>query len=296
MINKLVVVGVGLIGGSFALALRQAGMVRQVTGVGRSRENLEAALRLGVIDGIADDLASAVEDADVVLLAIPVSQTGQVVSRIAPHIGPCTVVTDAGSTKQDVILAARTHFSSHLSRFVPGHPVAGAESSGVQAAHAGLFLDKHVILTPVEETSQEAVARITVLWQGCGARVSHMPPQQHDAVLAIMSHLPHLLAFALMNLVLSSTGNHPEELLRFAGSGFRDFTRIAGSSPEMWRDICLANRESLIRQIDSYQGEVAALRTMLATSDGAGLEKAFTEARTARQQYVQLDSVTASKK
>jgi prephenate dehydrogenase len=295
MINKLVVVGVGLIGGSFALALRQAGMVRQVTGVGRSHENLETALRLGVVDSIEDDLASAIKDADVILLAIPVSQTGQVMSHIASHIGPHTVVTDAGSTKQDVILAARTHFAAHFSRFVPGHPIAGAESSGVQAAHASLFLDKHVVLTPVEETSQEAVARITTLWQSCGACVSHMPPQQHDAVLAIMSHLPHLLAFALMNLVLSSTSNHPEELLRFAGSGFRDFTRIAGSSPEMWRDICLANRESLIRQIDAYQGEVTALRDMLIAADGASLEKVFAEARKARQQCVQPDSAASRK-
>lgn len=287
VINKLVIIGVGLIGGSFALALRKAGLVRHIVGIGRSRENLQRACELGVIDEIAVDLASALQGAELVLLAMPVGQSGKIMAQISPHLEAGTIVTDAGSTKQDVVAAARSFLVGHLQNFVPGHPIAGAELSGVTAASADLFRNKNLVLTPLDETSTEAVARVTELWQGCGARVSHMRAERHDAILAAMSHLPHVLAFTLMNHVCTGAGDKPEELLRFAGSGFRDFTRIAGSSPEMWRDICLANRAALLGQIDAYQNELTDLREMLARGDGQALEKVFADARAARQRWLQ---------
>ncbi|WP_083401091.1 prephenate dehydrogenase [Nitrosospira briensis] len=300
VINKLVIVGVGLIGGSFALALRKAHLAKHIAGVGRSRQNMHRALKLGVIDEIAGDLPSALKDADIVFLAIPVGQTGEIMAQISPHLEPGTIVTDAGSTKRDVIAAARTHLAEHLENFVPGHPVAGAEQSGAGAANADLFRGKNVVLTPLEETSSEAKKRVTELWQACGARVSLMGAPQHDKVLASVSHLPHVLAFTLMNHI--STEHRPEDLLppdnlplpngplRFAGTGFRDFTRIAGSSPEMWRDICLANREALSRQIDAFQRELADVREMLVREDAEALEKVFADAREARRQW--LKSIT----
>ena len=296
MINKLVIIGVGLIGGSFALALRKAGLVRHITGVGRSRENVQRALKLGEIDEIASDIPSALKNAEMIFLAIPVGQTGEIMRQIAPHLEPDTIVTDAGSTKQDVIAAARSHLAEHLKGFVPGHPIAGAERSGAGAAHAGLFRDKNVILTPLEETGAEATGRVTELWQACGARVSLMSANRHDRILAAISHLPHVLAFALMHHISTAGDNtenarnmgdtpSPSDLLRFAGSGFRDFTRIAGSSPEMWRDICLGNREALSSQIDAYQRQLSELKEMLARGDGESLERIFAEAREARRQW-----------
>lgn len=287
VINKLVIVGVGLIGGSFALALRKAGLVKHIVGIGRSRENLQRARELGVIDEIADDLALALPGADLVLLAMPVGQTGKIMAQISPYLATGTIVTDAGSTKQDVVAAARSFLAGHLQNFVPGHPIAGAELSGVTAASADLFRDKNLVLTPLDETSIEAVTRVSELWQGCGARVLHMRADRHDAILATMSHLPHVLAFTLMHHVCTGGSDKPEDLLRFAGSGFRDFTRIASSSAEMWRDICLANRAALLGQIDSYQNELTDLREMLARGDGQALEKFFADARAARQRWLQ---------
>ncbi len=287
VINKLVIIGVGLIGGSFALALRKAGLVNHIIGIGRSRENLRRACEMGVIDEITDDLALALKGADLVFLAMPVGQTGKVMAQIAPHLEVATIVTDAGSTKQDVILAARSFIPGMLKNFVPGHPIAGAELSGVAAASADLFHGKSLVLTPMDESSADAVTWVTELWKSCGAHVSLMKAEQHDTVLAAMSHLPHVLAFTLMNYICASAGGKPDELLRFAGSGFRDFTRIAGSSPEMWRDICLANREALLNHIDGYQNELTELREMLAQNDSQGLESIFTDARDARKQWLQ---------
>lgn len=296
MINKLVIIGVGLIGGSFALALRKADKVKHIVGVGRSRENMQRALKRGAIDEIADNLPSALKHADVVLLATPVGQLGSIMAQISPYLEPDTIVTDAGSTKQDVVAAARSRLAGHLKNFVPAHPVAGAELSGAGAADADLYLGKNLVLTPLDETSADAVKRVTELWQACGARVSQMNAVQHDKILAAVSHLPHVLAFLLMNHVSSSTDHdpdeplHPDDPLRFAGSGFRDFTRIAGSSPEMWRDICLANREALSRQIDAYQKELTALREMLAHDDSDAVERVFTRAREARRRWLENKS------
>lgn len=280
MIDKLVIIGVGLIGGSFALALREVGLVREVVGVGRSAENLSAALGMYVIDRYAE-AAQAVQGADVVLLAVPVGQMGRMMAAIAPHLAPHTIVTDVGSTKQDVVALARANLPQHLAQFVPGHPIAGAERSGVKAADGNLFRERNVVLTPLPETNPEARELIAKLWQGCGAKVSEMTPAQHDEVFAAVSHLPHLLAFGLVDYIAGQP--HAEALFGFAASGFRDFTRIAGSSPEMWRDICLANRRALLQQLAGYEAELAHIKQLIEQGDGAALAELFGRARDARQ-------------
>lgn len=286
-LNKLVIVGVGLIGGSFALALRQAGLVKHIVGVGRSPQNMQRALAQGVIDEIAKDIPTALQHVDLVFLAMPVGQTERIMMQIAPHLPINTLITDAGSTKQDVIAAARNHLSDeNIKNFVPGHPIAGAEQSGVLAAKAELFRNKHLILTPLAETNETATQKITSLWQACGTEVSQMEADEHDRVLAATSHLPHILAFALMNHLHTQTESNPENLLRFAGSGFRDFTRIASSSPEMWRDICIANRLALITQIDAYQKELKNLQKILEKGDCEALEEAFSQARGIREDWL----------
>ena len=284
MINKLTLIGVGLIGGSFALALREAGLVREVAGVGRSAENLSAALGMYVIDASVTDPAQAVQGADVVLLAVPVGQLDEILAAIAPHLGTNTVVTDVGSTKQDVVALARRHFGTHFPRFVPGHPIAGAEKSGVKAARGDLFRERNVVLTPLPETDAAAIDLVARLWQGCGAKVSQMHPADHDALFAAVSHLPHMLAFALVDYIAGQA--NAEQLFGFAASGFRDFTRIAGSSPEMWRDICLANRDALLQQMGDYEKELAQIKALIAAGDGAGLQALFGRARDARQKYL----------
>ncbi|MHB1233513.1 MAG: prephenate dehydrogenase [Burkholderiales bacterium] len=284
MINKLVIIGVGLIGGSFALALREAGLVREVVGVGRSAENLSAALGMYVIDASVTDPAQAVQGADVVLLAVPVGQLDEILAAIAPHLGTNTVVTDVGSTKQDVVALARRHFGTHFPRFVPGHPIAGAEKSGVKAARGDLFRERNVVLTPLPETDAAAIDLVARLWQGCGAKVSQMQPADHDMLFAAVSHLPHMLAFALVDYIAGQA--NAEQLFGFAASGFRDFTRIAGSSPEMWRDICLANRDALLQQMGDYEKELAQIKALIAAGDGVGLQALFGRARDARQKYL----------
>lgn len=286
MLNKLVIFGVGLIGGSFALALREAGMVRQVVGFGRSAGNLEAARAASVIDEIGSDPA-AVGDADLVVLAVPVGQMADIFAAIAPHLGPQTVVTDMGSTKQDVVALARAHLGSRLARFVPAHPIAGAEKSGAGAAHADLFQGRKVVITPLPETDPAACHLVKALWTACGAQVADMTPEEHDALFAAVSHLPHVLAFALVDYI-AGRADAPR-LFAFAASGFRDFTRIAGSSPEMWRDICLANREALLREIAGFEGELARIRTLIEAGDGAGLMEVFRQARDARHTFLKAE-------
>ncbi len=283
-LDKLVIFGVGLIGGSFALALRQAGLVREIVGVGRSAENLEQALRLGVIDRAEVEAASAVQDADLVMLAVPVGQMAAVMASISPYLSARTVVTDAGSTKCDVVALARQHLPGHLARFVPAHPIAGAEKSGATAASAELYRRRNVVITPLPEIDPAAVRTVRALWEACGATVREMTPQAHDEVFAAVSHLPHLLAFALVEDIASRTNS--EELFSYAASGFRDFTRIAGSSPEMWRDICLSNRTALLKELEVYQAQLDRLHAMLEQADGTALEQVFNHASEARNKWI----------
>ncbi|MCE5180289.1 MAG: prephenate dehydrogenase/arogenate dehydrogenase family protein [Betaproteobacteria bacterium] len=283
MIEKLAIIGVGLIGGSFAMALREAGMVREIIGVGRSAANLQEALKCGAIDRIAPNAAVAVQDAELVMLAVPVGQMAAVMQEIAPHLAAHTVVTDAGSTKGDVVALARRHLPQHLAGFVPGHPIAGAEKSGVGAANAGLFRNRQAVLTPLPETAATATSLVRAAWLACGARVAEMAPEEHDRIFAAVSHLPHLLAFALVDEIAARSNG--KELFGYAAGGFRDFTRIAGSSPEMWRDICLANRDALLQELDAYQSQLVRLRALLEQADGAAMEQIFNHASQARNDW-----------
>lgn len=285
---KIVVCGVGLIGGSFALAQKSALAGRQelsVVGIGRTRASLEQALQLGVIDEIATDWSTALRDADLVLLGMPVGQMSAVMSALAPHLGPQTIVTDGGSTKSDVVAAARAAFGDKIAQFVPGHPIAGAEKSGVTAAQSDLYRDKRVVLTPLPENSPAAVERVRTAWQLCGAKVSELSADEHDRVFAAVSHLPHLLAFALVHDLAQRPNS--DQLFGFAAGGFRDFTRIASSHPEMWRDICVANRHALLAELDAYMNELMRTRVLLAGPDASGLEAMFSTARERRDAWLE---------
>ncbi len=283
MIERLAIVGVGLIGGSVALALKRAGAVRHVVGCGRGRANLDKALELGVIDSIADTPEAAVAGADAVLLALPVGAMADSFARIATYLRPDALVTDAGSTKQDIVAAARAGLGARISQFVPGHPIAGAEHSGVTAARADLYANRQVILTPLYENPAASVERIADLWRATGARVATMNPETHDRVFAAVSHLPHLAAFALVDELAAR--DNAELYFEYAGSGFRDFTRIAASHPEMWRDIALANREPLQQELTAYIEALEQLRQRLAEADGSALEALFARASTARKAW-----------
>ena len=285
MIKHLLIVGVGLIGGSFALDLKRQGLVERVTGIGRSRANLETALQLGVIDAIGRNLASAAADADLIMLAVPVGAMPAVFAELAPVLPPNCIVTDAGSTKQDVIAAARAGLGERVAQFVPGHPIAGAETNGAAAARIGLYADKPLILTPLPENRAADVRLVESLWGACGARLARMEALLHDQVFAAVSHLPHLLAFALMDELASRP--HAEIYFRYAGAGLRDATRIAGSHPEMWRDITLANREPLLDELDAMVEKLKSVRELVATRDGTALEEVFARARQARESWLQ---------
>ncbi|MGZ8983344.1 MAG: prephenate dehydrogenase [Methylotenera sp.] len=284
--KKLVIFGVGLIGGSVALALKKASgidAVPHIVGVGRTSESLQTALNLGVIDVATSDIANALKDADMVLIAAPVAQTPAILASIKPHLEAHTVITDAGSTKGDVLRCAEEILGEKSRQFIGGHPIAGAEKSGVTAATADLYVNKNVVLTPTNNTHQNAIAITHQLWRNCGANVSEMSAETHDNIFAAVSHLPHLLAFALVDDIASRP--NAAQLFGFAASGFRDFTRIAGSSPEMWRDISLANKNALLSEISAYQAELSALKTMLQNDDDAGLQALFERASVARNAW-----------
>ena len=285
-VRRLVVIGVGLIGGSFALALRAAGLVGEVVGIGRGQANLDDAKRLGIIDRdvtLAGDWTRELSAADLVLIATPVAQYPALLRAMAGKLGAATLLTDAGSTKQDVIAAARAALGPGFARFVPAHPIAGTEHSGAAAAFATLFRGRNVVLTPVGETDPGAVARVGALWTRCGARVSTLAPDVHDRVFAAVSHLPHLLAFALVDAFANRADS--AEIFRFAASGFRDFTRIAASSPEMWRDISLANGPALLAEIAAFRAQLDRLTAMVAAGDGDALCAVFAHARAARRAW-----------
>lgn len=284
-LQKIVICGVGLIGGSFALALKKAAAVEKIMGMGRTVRSLETAHRLGIIDAYTTDWAEALHDADLVMLAMPVSHTEATLRQLAPHLESHTIVTDAGSTKQDVVTAARAALGNKIGQFVPGHPIAGAEKSGASAAQADLYQQRRVVLTPLEENASAAVVRVRDAWHVCGAQVSELSAATHDAIFAAVSHLPHLLAYALVHEFAQRDNAH--QLLDFAAGGFRDFTRIASSHPEMWRDICLANRTALLRELDAYQAELMRIRVLLASADGTGLEVLFDKARHTRNTWLE---------
>ena len=285
--ERVAVIGVGLIGGSFALALKGAGRCASVVGVGRNPDNMRVAKERGIVDSVEADVAVAVRDADLVLVATPVAQFPELFARIVPGLAPSALVMDAGSTKQDVVAAARAALGSRIAQFVPAHPIAGAEHSGAAAAKADLFAGKRVVLAPVAENPATMVDAAAAAWEACGARISRMSATEHDAVFAAVSHLPHMLAYALVHEVAQR--DNSGQLFGYAAGGFRDFTRIASSHPEMWRDICVANRSALLAELDRYVDKLRALRVPLAAADGAALEAVFEEARSARDRWLAGD-------
>ena len=284
LFNRVAVVGVGLIGGSFGLALKQAKACAHVVGVGRGEANLKLARERGALDSIETNLAMAIAGADLVFLSTPVAQFAAIFSAIKENLGPASIVTDAGSTKRDVVAAARAKLGGKISQFVPGHPIAGAEKSGAAAASGELFRGRRLVLTPLPENSGETIGKVSAAWTACGARVTRMEVVEHDAVLAAVSHLPHLLAYALVHEVAGRA--NAAQLFGYAAGGFRDFTRIASSHPEMWRDICIANQDLLLKEIARYAEKLGGLKKLLESGDPAALEKLFAEAREARDRWL----------
>lgn len=283
--GKVVIFGCGLIGGSFALALREAGVVEEVVGFGRTPATLRTAQELGVIDRAGINPAHEVGDADIVLISTPVAQMPDIFAKIEPYLGSNTVVTDGGSTKADVVAAARSAFKERIGQFVPAHPIAGAENSGPTAARHDLYRGKKVVVTPLPENNDETLDHVKRAWAYCGADIYELTPEVHDRVFAAVSHLPHLLSFALVHEL--ATRQDANVFFTFAASGFRDFTRIAASHPEMWRDICLANRTALMDELDRYRGQLDELYRVLAAEDGVRLEEIFGIARSARRAWLE---------
>lgn len=276
------IVGVGLIGASLGLALKGAGVVREVIGVGRSSANLDQAKKMGAIDRVAD-LAEAVQSSQWIVLCVPVAQMRAIFTQLEPHLGSNTLITDAGSTKSDVILAAKEVLGKKVCQFVPAHPIAGGAQHGAAAARADLFQGKQTIICQLQENSAADVALVEEFWKVLGSNIKRISAVQHDAIYAAVSHLPHILSYALMASVLNS--EDAEQKLGHAGAGFRDFTRIAASSPEMWRDICIANKQAILKELDQYLSVTGRLREMIAKEDAAGLEKVFQKASRARQKW-----------
>lgn len=280
MINRLAIIGVGLIGSSLALGLKQAKAVGHVVGYGRNQTNLQKGIELGVIDSYCDSVAEAVKDADVVVVAVPLGMMQSIFEQMSSVISSKTIVTDVGSTKGSVIEAARAGLGRRLSQFVPGHPIAGSEKSGVEAGVADLYQNRKVILTPLQENSQSSIDKISDMWQQCGAHIEFLSVIHHDKVLAATSHLPHLLAFSMVTY-LSGLNDH-DEIFKYAAGGFRDFTRIASSDSVMWRDVCLANGDALIELIDGYKKELDEVAQAIKHEDADKLLELFGKAKLER--------------
>jgi len=291
MIDRLLIVGVGLIGGSLARALRRAGAVGEVTGLSRDRPHLEQARALGVIDTVATGYAAA-RGADLVVVATPVGATAAVLTQLRAHLAPGAVLTDVGSVKGPVMAQARTALGTDFGRFVPGHPIAGTERSGVEASFASLFDARRVVLTPAPETDRAALATVRAMWEAAGAQVVELEAGHHDSVFARTSHLPHVLAYALVDCLASSRDG--KAMFEFAAGGFFDFTRIASSDPAMWRDICVANRDALAAALGEYRAVLDAALEALVAADGAALEAMFARAKQARDRYLPASARSSS--
>jgi len=283
-IDRLAIVGVGLIGGSLALALKEAGAVGSVVGIGRGRANLETALARGLVDEISQDPATGVKDADVIFLATPVRTLGPVTEQMMAHLKPGAILTDGGSVKQAVIDAIEPHLRSDV-QFVPGHPIAGTENSGAEAAFATLYRERRCILTPTARTEQTALAQIARMWERVGSQVVVMGVEKHDRVLAAISHLPHMVAYALVNAV-GAYDRYDENILEYSAGGFRDFTRIASSDPTMWSDIALTNREALVEMMDQFAAFFTELKEDVAEGDGERLFEFFRRSKQSRDEIL----------
>jgi prephenate dehydrogenase len=285
VIERLCVIGVGLIGGSLARALRQAGFVSEVVGCSRNAAHLQRAVDLGVIDRFDTDPGAAVRGADMVFVSVPLGAMGSVFAAIRDSLADDAVVTDGGSAKASVVANMRTAVGGSPAWFVPGHPIAGTEQSGVEASFPELYQGRRVILTPLPETSRDAVVRVRAMWEAAGAIVNEMEVVHHDEVLAATSHLPHILAFALVESLARMS--EQREIFEYAAGGFRDFTRIASSDPVMWRDICLANSEAILAMIARFDEDVARLAKAIGERDGDRLLAIFKDAKTARDTFAE---------
>ena len=281
--NKICILGVGLIGGSLARAYKKVNPNVEIVGLGRNEANLKQAQAGGVIDSYSMNLKEALLNSELLVFAVPVGAMTSAFEMVKPFLNSSIILTDVGSTKQSVIHSANTILQELACNFVPGHPIAGTEKSGSEAAFAELFQQRRVILTPSESTNRDAVNKVTSLWQSCGAEVIEMSATHHDEVLAATSHLPHMLAFSLVDTL--STMNDKSDIFKYAAGGFRDFTRIASSSPEMWQDICLANNDSLVSVIKKFQSDLSALTSAIEAGDKELILTIFSRAKKARDQF-----------
>lgn len=282
-IKQITIIGVGLIGGSFAAALKKNGCKAEIIGCGRSLENLQKGVELGIIDRFETAIDAAVEGSELILLAVPVGSIAKILPQLKTAIDAGAIVTDVGSTKGSVVDAVSAAFGDVPPRFIPGHPIAGTEKSGVEAAFPELFTNRRVILTPLEHSDADALEVVRSLWQQTGAEVSEMSVTRHDAVLAATSHLPHMLAFTLVD-TLANLEEH-DDIFRYAAGGFRDFTRIASSDPQMWHDICLNNRDALLSIIERFQSDLQGLTESIRDGDGDAVRKKFERAKAERDAY-----------
>jgi prephenate dehydrogenase len=283
MFKQLGLIGCGLMGGSFALALKRAGLVQSVVGHSQSPTSAQKALKLGVVDRVVGTAAEAAQGADLVLVAVPVAAIEATLQAIGPYLSPDSLVMDVGSTKQDVVLGARRALGPQLGRFVPAHPIAGKEHAGIEHASADLYDGCQVVLTPTEDTPAASTERAHAVWQALGCRVRRMTPEAHDEAYAAVSHLPHLLAFAMMKSIKDQ--RRGEAFLTLAGPGFRDFTRIAASEPSVWRDILISNRQAVLEQLDHYQQALNAFEAALIAEDAPALRELIATASASRGQW-----------
>jgi len=281
--QKLAVIGCGLMGGSFALGLKHAGLVKSIAGFSASEKTRQRAQQLQVIDMACDSVAQAVQGADLVLLAVPVSATRQSLEAIVPALSPNALLMDVGSTKCDVVASARQTLGERLSCFVPAHPIAGKEVAGIEHAESGLYKNRRTVLTPLSETGALQIGQAQAVWQALGSTVFTMTPEAHDATFAAVSHLPHLLAFAAVNALVSQTEG--VDFLRMAGPGFRDFSRIAGSDPAVWRDILSANQTEVLSQITHFKQALAQLEDALKNNDSQALQTLIAQASQVRSAW-----------
>lgn len=283
LINRLCIIGVGLIGGSLARALKKAGAVDEVVGAGRDVSHLEKAKELGVIDHFETDISKAVKGCDMVVLAVPLGAMQAVFEKIAPVMTEEMIITDVGSAKGSVVKAAQFAFNTIPETLVPGHPIAGTEKSGVEASFAELYQNRRIILTPLVTSSSNAVSKVRSMWQACGAEVVETSIEHHDEVLAATSHLPHMLAYSLVDTLAKM--DEKKEIFDFAAGGFRDFTRIASSDPNMWHDICISNKDALVMMIKKFSDDLALLAKAIETNDSDYLKETFSRAKKARDEF-----------
>jgi len=283
MIKRLCIIGVGLIGGSLARALRQNNACEYIVGCSRNESHLQRAKELGVIDDFSTDVATAVKDADMIVVCVPLRSMQAIFTKIDGAVSDDAIITDVGSAKTSVEQAARQGLVNHIAQFVPGHPIAGTEKSGVEASFAELFQKSRVILTPMPENTPEQVARVQSMWEAAGAHVKHMGLEHHDEVLAATSHLPHILAFSLVETLASMSDR--DEIFQYAAGGFRDFSRIASSDPIMWRDICIENQDAILKLMDRYMEDLKQLQESIRNQDQEKIETSFRRAKEARDRY-----------